>query len=725
MRLTLRNLLLYLDHQMAPGDAEDFAEKVKQSEFATGLIERIRSVTRVRRMPAPKLDDKGLGGDANSIADYIENLLPQERIKEFDKLCLDSDMTLAEVASCHHILTLVLAQPVQPSDELRDRIYAIPQLAATTTARAEQAHAAEHPEPPAVAPPLPAQEGADEVAAALAGKSETSEVPDYLRAGRTSGFWPIAATVAATFLIVALLLRSMGPFDNRHPLAKWLGAEASPEVVGGNGNAQAPGPVSPVEPAPDATLEQPADPGEKSSESPQPLADAAPPAPAETLPPQDSPEESEKPNPIPAVAANVPAGDVPDSKMPAKTETPKESEPTEPAKPEEAVPSIMEVGRYISDEQLLGRFDPKMAVWMRVPPRALLVADEPLISFPAFRPQIALGAGVQITLAGEAAIRVLAPDAEGAPRLFVDYGRLLVVTDGKPGTRLALNLAGLEGVLSFTSPGAEIALEVHYFLPPGADPETAHGPRVIEISVLSGEAKWQEPDVDAVTIPANHAFTFVEKSVAEVRGPFKAPDWIDSRTAASNLDRDTRIMLDQALGYERSLNLSLEERAEDRKVEVRSLAARCLIDINRFGPALVNLRDPRLMSFWTYDAEALRAALARSPTTASLIRKEIQGSREMDAALLYRLLVGYSPEQLAADGANELIESLEHPELDVRVLAFDNLWRITGAMFNYRPERKPELNRTAVLRFRERLKEGSLAYKAIPSPLPERKPLTK
>lgn len=723
MRLTLRNLLLYLDHQMAPADAEDFAEKIKQSEFATGLIERIRSVTRVRRMPAAKLDEKGLGSDANSIADYIENLLPPERIKEFDKLCLDSDMTLAEVASCHHILTLVLAQPVQPSDELRDRIYAVPQLAATAHAKAEQEAA--HPEPPVVAPPLPAQQAAEEAAASLAGKPAASEVPDYLRAGRTTNFWPIAATVAATFLIVALLLRSMGPFDNRHPLAKWLGGETTPEVP--EGAPETPAPTPPpavVEPAPEETLKTPDEEGampEAPAKTGVGSASVAKPDAAAAEEPASPPEKLKTET---EVAANtVPAPDEP--KKPAKPDEPQEPATKVPPKPDETAASVMEVGRYLSDEQVLGRYDSKMAVWMRVPPRALLVADEPLVSFPAFRPQIALGAGVQVTLAGEGAIRLLTPDADGAPHLFVDYGRLLVVTDGKPGTKMRLNLAGLEGVLAFTSPGAEIAIEVHYYLPPGADPEAAHGPRVIEISALSGAAQWQEPDIDPVDIPANHAFTFVEKATAEVRGPFKAPDWIDARPAVASLDRDTRALLDVALTYDRSLNLSLEERAVDRKVEVRSLAARCLVDVNRFGPALANLRDPRLASFWTYDAEALRSALARSPTTAAQIRKEIQGSREMDAALLYRLLVGYSPEQLAADGGSELIEALDHPELDVRVLAFDNLWRITGAMFNYRPERKPELNRTAVLRFRERLKEGSLAYKAAPSPLPDRKPLGK
>lgn len=725
MRLTLRNLLLYLDHQMAPGDAEDFAEKIKQSEFATGLIERIRSVTRVRRMPAPKLDEKGLGGDANFIADYIENLLPAERIKEFDKLCLDSDMQLAEVASCHHILTLVLAQPVQPSDELRDRIYNVPQLAAKEHVRAEESHAA--PTPPVVPPPLPAKEAADEAAASLASHSSEA-VPDYLRAGRSSNFWPIAATIAATFLLVALILRAMGPFDNRHPLAKWLGAAPSEEVADAD-----------VVPPPSLP---PARPSSVSTDTPaETTEDAAPPAPpstvtesSDTAPAKaDATETPAEPPPEPAkppveVAANTPAppttgGSFKKPSPPEKPVAPTEGEP-ETKKPEPA--AALEVGRFISDEQVLGRFEPNMGVWMRVPPRALLVADEPLVSFPAFRPQIALGAGAQVTFVDSGLFRVLAPTPEGAPQMFVDQGKLLVVTDGKPGAQLRLNLAGLEGTLTFAAPGAEVAIEVRYYLPPGAKTDVNSSVRVIEIFTVSGAAQWQEPDIDPVAIPANHAFTFVEKSVAEVRGPYKAPDWIDVRqVGASSLDRDTRLLLDRALGFERSLNLTLEERAEDRKVEVRSLAARCLAELKQFAPALTNLRDPRLASFWTYDADALRGAIAKGPASAKLVRDQIGASREMDASLLYRLLVGYSPEQLATDGAAELVDALEHPELDVRVLAFDNLWRITGAMFNYRPERKPDMNRTAVLRFRERLKDGSLVYKVAPSPLPERKPLGK
>lgn len=201
MRLTLRNLLLYLDHQMEPADAQEFAEKIQHSEFATGLIERIRSVTRVRRMPAPKPDDKGLGGDPNTVADYIENLLPQERIKEFDKLCLDSDMQLAEVASCHHILTLVLGKPVEPSEELRERMYKAPQIAAAgKAARVDHSHEPVPPPPPASPPPPPIK-AAEPEPVHVATKAD---VPDYLRAGRRSWVWPLIATVAITFLVVAL-----------------------------------------------------------------------------------------------------------------------------------------------------------------------------------------------------------------------------------------------------------------------------------------------------------------------------------------------------------------------------------------------------------------------------------------------------------------------------------------------------------------------------------------
>src|SRR5438067_1037116 len=92
---------------------------------SAGLVDRVRGVMGKLRMDAPKLDGKGMGNDANTIAEYLDSALEQDRVAEFERVCLESDKHLCEVAACHQILTIVLGKPADVPTELRERVYAL------------------------------------------------------------------------------------------------------------------------------------------------------------------------------------------------------------------------------------------------------------------------------------------------------------------------------------------------------------------------------------------------------------------------------------------------------------------------------------------------------------------------------------------------------------------------------------------------------------------------
>ncbi len=124
MRLTLRTLLSYLDDTLDPAETKIIGTKVADSEQARDLAERIKQVTRRRRLTTPPSSGPG-GIDANTIAEYLDNDVTAETAAEVEQICLASDVHLAEVAACHQILTLVLGEPALVPPSAKQRMYGL------------------------------------------------------------------------------------------------------------------------------------------------------------------------------------------------------------------------------------------------------------------------------------------------------------------------------------------------------------------------------------------------------------------------------------------------------------------------------------------------------------------------------------------------------------------------------------------------------------------------
>lgn len=310
MRLTLRTLLAYLDDVLDPVDKEELATKIESSEFAEDLVHRTRDTVRRLRLSAPQVIGNGMGLDPNSVAEYLDNVMPPDQVGDFERICLESDVHLAEATACHHVLTMVLGEPADVDPIARQRMYTIATEANNRKQiRVEPAHKA--PAATAVAAatmPAPAMPMASISPRAV-------EVPEYLR---TAPWW--RSTNALIGLATVVLVGTAIVFASG--IKDWIGNKPSLEPMTAQNTEPAPE-ASAISTSPDslaanAPIESATAPPAESTTAlappPQPLTPAMP-----TLMAAPPAIESSA-SPDQQAATNPPA--IPPASTPPTTDTP-------------------------------------------------------------------------------------------------------------------------------------------------------------------------------------------------------------------------------------------------------------------------------------------------------------------------------------------------------------------------------------------------------------------
>ena len=222
MRLTLRTLLAHLDDILDPADREELTKKIESSEFANDLIHRTRDTMRRLRLSAPQPLGTGMALDPNTVAEYLDNVLPPDAVGDFERICLESDVHLAEVASCHHVLTMVLGEPAAVDADTKQRMYAIAtEILQRQRLRVEPAHISPSGDAAASTNETLTPLAATDVPGSAAGPAAV-EIPDYLRTSGLAKFRGLLLFAAAVLLVCATAFFALG-------LTGWFSSE--PQLV--------------------------------------------------------------------------------------------------------------------------------------------------------------------------------------------------------------------------------------------------------------------------------------------------------------------------------------------------------------------------------------------------------------------------------------------------------------------------------------------------------------
>lgn len=737
MRLTLRTLLAYLDDLLEPTQTKEIGAKINESGYASMLVNRIREVMRRRRLTAPEVSGPGMGLDPNNVAEYLDNTLAPDAVADVEKVCLDSDVHLAEVAASHQILTLVLGEPVDVPASTRERMYALGPKPTSGSNGRKNGQSKNDPEVKTVT-------GSGNVATASAGRATRESsfdgtIPDYLKPDplwKRLGPVVVAVVVGAVWLVLVYFDPSLnnpqgdGQVASKDPQTSGAAtaiAEQTGTTPASKGNAEPPVGESRTKPEQSTTVAS-TSPGDARPFDSLPNYDPDTPPESPSTTPPEPPTLPENPPTIPgtAVASTEPIGTPvkPDSATPPVTGTPvaSVSKPatagtgtTTVASPP-AVPAPEVV--YISRECVLARKTDKG--WVVLPGRTSIRRGDYVASLDPFTAVLQVTSlDLTIELQPGSAVEYLGAGSDIHAGFKIHRGRVSikrVSTDAnaQPVT-VGIRLVDEDCRLTINSGQAECGVEVIPREPTRFEEDLSADPYLGNLFVMQGEASFKGmiENAESLTGPAWMPLGVKDRralAAAGSRAPLlTTPSWLDPDV------RDMSITIRRyASDYRKGIDLDLPLEhtvptiVGSKVPRLSEFAAQTLVVTGQIPGLVETMARGEYEEVRAAAITGLRQWLPQAEANRDVLKAEIEKQFPPDQVdVIYRLLWGYDDADARNQGPSRLlVDWLKHENIVIRQLAILHIDRLTGQKYGYHPVDAVGRRKVAVERWEQHLKKN-------------------
>ena len=350
--------------------------------------------------------------------------------------------------------------------------------------------------------------------------------------------------------------------------------------------------------------------------------------------------------------------------------------------------------------------------WVRLSRDTDIASDLDFVVGPGFRAEMTMDQ-LEITMVGPSQARWIIDEA-GQPVLSLTSGRMLVSAT-EPNVALATELGGEVATIGFADIESVAAVTVGHLRRPGLDPLVAANHDVsIQIMSVQGSVTLTQRGGEQ-TLSTSEQISMRGSDEPVLATLDTAPAW--TLTADPNpktLETTARNGLLELLESEPSLEIGLREATTFRRSEVAALAAETLVTMGRadvyFGGAGI-LSEPKQRAYWPEHYDMLMAMVDQSSQAAKELKLSIERMDNANALPLFRLLTGYSTKQLQNGGDAELVGNLDSSSMAVRVLALENLHRITGTTLYFRAEQENAVRRAPLIKkWETRQRKGDIRW---------------